>query len=135
MPASTTTDRPGSPAERKQRRRSRRRKRSARTAGPFLGIPLLLGTLMLSVDLIEYDLQPEGERLVDRPTREGMAEKASKRKAASSTSVPTTSIVSAPQKVAEGRPDLGVRLQAKNYRDLQRNFAPPTQPYALNRAR
>lgn len=90
---------------------------------------------MLSVDLIEYDLQPEGERLVDRPTREGMAEKASKHKAASSTSVPTTSIVSGPQKVAEGRLDLGVRLQAKNYRDLQRNFAPPTQPYALNRAR
>ena len=75
MPASTTTDRPGSPAERKQRRRSRRRKRSARTAGPFLGIPLLLGTLMLSVDLIEYDLQPEGERLVDRPTPEGGVEK------------------------------------------------------------
>ena len=88
MPASTTTDQPRSPEERKQRRRSRRRKRSARLAGPFLGIPLLLGTLMLSVDLIEYDLQPEGERLVDRPNPEGGDEKAHKRK--QSDKVPAT---------------------------------------------
>ena len=135
MPASTTTDRPGSPEERKQRRRSRRRKRSARLAGPFLGIPLLLGTLMLSVDLIEYDLQPEDERLVDRPTPEGGVEKAHKLKAASSPSVPMASIVSAPQKVAGEGLGLGVALRAKNDGDLQRNFAPPTQPYALDRAR
>lgn len=135
MPASTTTDRPGSPEERKQRRRSRRQKRRARLAGPFLGIPLLLGTLMLSVDLIEYDLQPEGERLVDRPTPEGGIEKAHKLKAASSPSVPMASIVSAPQKVAGEGLGLGVALRAKNDGDLQRNFAPPTQPYALDRAR
>ena len=135
MPASTTTDRPGSPEERKQRRRSLRQKRRARIAGPFLGIPLLLGTLMLSVDLIEYDLQPEGERLVDRPTPEGVVEKARKPKAASSPSVPTTSIVSTPQKVAEDGLGRDVTLQAKNDGDLQRDFAPPTQPYALDRAR
>jgi len=135
MPASTTTDQPGSPEERKQRRRSRRRKRSARLAGPFLGIPLLLGTLMLSVDLIEYDLQPESERFVNRPTPEADVEKAHKRKAVSSPSAPMASNVSAPQKVAGDGLGFSVTLRAKNDRDLQRNFAPPTRPYALNRAR
>jgi hypothetical protein len=38
--------------------------------GPFLGIPLLLGTLALSVDLIEYQpVTPSRERLSDVPIR------------------------------------------------------------------
>ena len=48
------------PDERRQRRRVRRWKRRARILGPFLGVPLLLLTLTLSVDLIEY--QPRAER-------------------------------------------------------------------------
>lgn len=60
---------PDTPDERLQRRRTRRWKRRARVIGPFLGIPLLLLTLTLSVDLIEYQKQPEPDRLSDRPIR------------------------------------------------------------------
>ena len=63
----TTIDRPESPAERRARRRVRRWKRRARMAGPFLGLPILVGALALSVDLIEYDPEPVQDRLSDRP--------------------------------------------------------------------
>jgi len=125
MPASTTTDRPQSPAERMQRRRSRRWKRRARMAGPFLGIPLLLGTLTLSIDLIEYDPQLEGERLMDRPISEEVVREP---KASSSPSVPTASIVSTPQQVARNGLGLDAMLQAKNDGDVQRDFAPRIDP-------
>ncbi len=62
-------DLPETPDERLQRRRARRWKRRARIVGPFLGIPLLLGALSLSVDLIEYRPQPTRERLTVRPSR------------------------------------------------------------------
>ena len=62
-------NRPDTPDERLQRRRVRRWKRRARILGPFLGVPLLLLTLSLSVDLIEYQPHEEPDRLVDRPIR------------------------------------------------------------------
>jgi hypothetical protein len=60
---------PDTPDERLQRRRVRRWKRRARILGPFLGVPLLLLTLSLSVDLIEYQPHEERDRLTDRPIR------------------------------------------------------------------
>jgi hypothetical protein len=43
-----------SQADRLARRRARRWQRRARIAGPFLVVPAMLGLLVLSVDLIEY---------------------------------------------------------------------------------
>ena len=67
-------DVPDTPDERHQLRRVRRWKRRARILGPFLAVPLLLGVLALSVDLIEYQPADPHERVRDRgvrlPTRE-----------------------------------------------------------------
>lgn len=60
-------DLPETPEEHFQRRRMRRWKRRGRIMGPFLGVPILLATLSLSVDLIEYTAQPAPDQLVDRP--------------------------------------------------------------------
>lgn len=57
------------PDERLRRRRVRRWKRRARILGPFLGLPLLLVTLSLSVDLVEYQPREEPDRLTDLPIR------------------------------------------------------------------
>lgn len=62
-------DTPDTPDERLQRRRTRRWKRRARIIGPFLGVPLLLLALLLSVDFIEYQPHEEPDRLSDRPIR------------------------------------------------------------------
>lgn len=62
-------DRPETPEERQRRRRIRRWKRRGRIVAPFLGVPILLAALALSVDLIEYRPQPKRERLSDRPIR------------------------------------------------------------------
>ena len=62
-------NKPDTPDERLQRRRVRRWKRRARILGPFLGVPLLLLTLSLSLDLIEYQAHEKPDRLVDRPIR------------------------------------------------------------------
>ena len=56
-----------SPEERQRLRRTRRWKRRVRIAAPFLCLPPLVGVLMLSVDLIEYQPQRPRERLNDRP--------------------------------------------------------------------
>jgi len=68
--------------------------------GPFLGIPLLLGTLTLSVDLIEYDPQPEQDRLSDRPIPEAVSVADSPStpptRLHTRTSVSSASVVSAP---------------------------------------
>jgi hypothetical protein len=47
----------------------RRWKRRARIVAPFLGVPILLAALALSVDFIEYRPQPKRERLSDQPIR------------------------------------------------------------------
>jgi hypothetical protein len=50
-----------SQADRLARRRARRWQRRARIAGPFLVVPVMLGLLVLSVDLIEYQpAEPTG---------------------------------------------------------------------------
>lgn len=55
------------PTENLQRRRARRWKRRARIVGPLVGVPLLLATLVLSVDAVEHRPQKAQDRLVDRP--------------------------------------------------------------------
>jgi len=56
-------------AHRLQRRLVRRWKRRLRIAAPFLSVPLLLGMLVLSVDLIEYRPEEPPQRRVDRPSQ------------------------------------------------------------------
>ncbi len=46
-------------------------------AGPFVGIVLLLATLALCVDLIEYDPQLEADRLTTRPIPQAIRDKGS----------------------------------------------------------
>ena len=53
--------------ERIKNRRARRWKRRGRIAAPFLALPLLLATLLLSVDFIEYKPMEPPKKLVDRP--------------------------------------------------------------------
>ena len=53
--------------ERVGRRRVRRWSRRARIAAPFLVVPAILGLLILSVDLIEYQPQ-KSPRTASRPT-------------------------------------------------------------------
>ena len=107
-------------------------------AGPFLGIPLLLGTLALSVDLIEYDPQPEVERLSDRPIPKAVTEKAAAKRTGQKTA-PTVSGASvvepgttsfAPAPAA----DLELQLGGEDGSERMREFAPPAAPYALRGA-
>jgi len=55
------------PEHRSQHRLVRRWRRRLRIAAPFLSLPLLLGMLVLSVDLIEYRPEEPPERLSERP--------------------------------------------------------------------
>ncbi|HPG24691.1 MAG: hypothetical protein H6748_11880 [Spirochaetaceae bacterium] len=63
-----------SPEARRARRRARRWKRRARIAGPLLALPLVLGALALSIDLVEYRPAEPPERLSDRPMPSQVAE-------------------------------------------------------------
>ncbi len=53
--------------DRLARRRARRWRRRARIAGPFLVVPAMLGLLVLSVDLIEYQPAEPSEPVKTRP--------------------------------------------------------------------
>ena len=118
---------PESPEERRQRRRARRWKRRARIAGPFLGLPLLVGTLVLSVDLITYSPVPEREKLTDRPLPESTAQPSSR------VVIPNSVMSSAPV-VTPPTPGTELDLELELGDDtaaLPRSFAPPAKPYAL----
>jgi hypothetical protein len=52
----------GSQDDRMALRRARRWHRRARIAAPFLAVPVMLGALLLSVDLIEYQPSADAER-------------------------------------------------------------------------
>ncbi|MEM9175178.1 MAG: hypothetical protein AAGC67_08075 [Myxococcota bacterium] len=119
-------DTPESPEQRLQRRRARRWKRRARIAGPFLGLPLLLGTLALSVDLITYSPAPPREKLTDRPLPQVAKPAAAVRVPMPSTVMSGAAPVVAPE-VPARRLDLDLGL------DLE-DDAPdvaPKPPYAL----
>ncbi len=111
------------PAEhRLARRRARRWKRRARIAGPFLGLPLLFGTLALSVDLITYTPTPEPAKPPYRATPPAQ-------KANSDAHLPTLSTVpsTAAPVVAPPAPTAAFGLDlAPDTHD-----AAPPPPYAL----
>lgn len=123
MAIAPMNDTPESPEQRLQRRRVRRWKRRARIAGPFLGLPLLVGTLALSVDLITYSPAPPREKLADRPLP------TAERKTAVRVPMPSSVMSDAAPVVAPEAPtpkldlDLGLESDADE--------TPPTPPYAL----
>ena len=82
-----------SPEQRMQRRRARRWKRRARVVGPLLGLPLLVATLALSVELITYSPVTPYKKLTDRPLPEATHERSSTRVPLPSTGISTTPVV------------------------------------------
>lgn len=82
-----------SPEQRMQRRRARRWKRRARIVSPLLGLPLLVATLALSVELITYSPVAPQEKLTDRTLPEATDERSSMRTPLPSTGISTTSVV------------------------------------------
>lgn len=104
-------------------------------AGPFLGLPLLLATLALSVDLVEVDRQPPPERLRDRPLPEHTEQHrdATRSPVPSAISATVPSILQSGSTFASpgGPNDLDLTLGIEEDAvDLPR-FAPPQPPYAL----
>ena len=135
MPSASLNDVPESPEQRMQRRRVRRWKRRMRMAGPFVGISLLLGTLSLSVDLIEYEPQPEAERLSDRPMPARVIEKSpAARRTPSARSVSGSSVVETGANEMAPSQEIELQLEGGTERDSAREFAPPPRPYALGNA-
>ena len=56
-----------SPEDRLALRRTRRWRRRARIVAPFMTVPVMLGLLVLSVDLIEYQPASHADRPAERP--------------------------------------------------------------------
>jgi hypothetical protein len=120
--------------ERFQRRRVRRWKRRARILGPFLGVPLLLLTLSVSVDLIEYQPQEEFDRLTDRPIRlKRQTITPPIRRASLSVATQTASPIPSPSETdtsqTADRDSIDLDMTSPSTRSLQ----PPTPPDALGR--
>lgn len=136
MSESLPQDVPESPEERMLRRRERRWKRRARIIGPFLGVPVLLATLALSVDLIEYQPQAARSRPSDQSPPNPPTEKRPGMDVSLAESVSTASVVTAaPRNIGVGNPGLDVILMpAETGTDRQplQNPAPPVPPYALH---
>ncbi len=134
MANTSMNDVPESPEQRMQRRRARRWKRRARIAGPLLGLPLLVATLALSVDLITYSPVTPQKKLTDRPLPEATRERSSTRIPLPATGISTTPVV----EPATGTPsidlDLDLSLEGETA-SLTRDFPPPARPYALRDSR
>ncbi|MAG33366.1 MAG: hypothetical protein CL908_21020 [Deltaproteobacteria bacterium] len=129
-------ERPESPDERQARRRTRRWKRRAHIVGPLLGIPLLLGTLLLSVDLIEYQPTKKPDRLIDRPIPAAVLEQNGNRTTNQLSRVSTSSVMSSTTLVTSATP--GLDEEAALARELARAAQPirhPTPPSVLKRDR
>jgi len=97
-------------------------------------VALLIGTLALSVDLIEYQPQEPRDRLSDRPLPETLGEREKSRAASMRKSVSTASVVTA-NPIATGVDGSGfdvTLMPADAETDTQRErvFVPPRQPYA-----
>jgi hypothetical protein len=118
------------------RRRERRWKRRARIIGPFLGVSVLLATLALSVDLIEYQPQAARSRPSDQPPPNQPPEQHPGMDISLAKSVSTASVVTAaPKNVGVENPGLDVILMpAETGTDTQpvQNPAAPVHPYALH---
>lgn len=129
MANASAIDTSRSPEERQKRRRIRRLKRNARMAGPFLGLPLLVGTLALSVDLITYTPTPKSADFADIPIPNGA------RLDPTSLAIPTdairrTSVVGPPS----GLDSLELRVE-RDVASIPRDFGAPTPPYSLGSRR
>lgn len=123
---------PDTPDERRQRRRVRRWKRRARILGPFLGVPLLLLTLSLSVDLIEYQPHEERDRLTDRPirmTRKAVARPIPRPAASNPTSIDSPIPISGDESGEATNDSLNLELNVPSSGSMRT----PTAPYALKR--
>ncbi len=128
---------PNTPEQRQHRRRIRRIKRRLRIFGPFLAVPILLATLALSVDLVEYQPTEEPDRLSDRPIRIEKAKDARRAPQPSYIStIPVTSATPAPGDLAIakdapiGREFVGLDLELPDTDSLQ---PPPTPPESVGR--
>lgn len=150
QPPSPDANRPESPEERLQRRRLRRWKRRFRMAGPFVGVALVMGTLSLSVDLIEYAPQKdqEKERLSDRPMPAAVLERQRARSEPTGPSVSGPSLIETAPMVGDALPvpttdaallDLGLAPGAGSPNVAPRvrrsEPLPPLPPYALRGSR
>jgi len=82
-----------SPEQRMQRRRARRWKRRAPIVGPLLGLPLLVASLALSVELITYSPVTPQKKLTGRPLPEATDERSSTRIPLPSTGISTTPVI------------------------------------------
>jgi hypothetical protein len=129
-----------SPDERMSKRRARRWKRRARIVGPFLGVSMVLVTLALSVDLIEYQPQEQPDRLSDRPMPAAVIDGGQQAKIAHTSSVSTTSVIThnrhnrvvATATGGEAGVDLRlVPLEAGAEQRREREFAPAAAPYSV----
>lgn len=101
---------------RSHRRLVRRWKRRLRIAAPFLSVPLLLGMLVLSVDLIEYRPEASPRRLHERPVPpapEPEAADRSDRRSVSTASVaqPRTIPLERPARISPTALDLDLDLR------------------------
>lgn len=132
MPETNRADRHESPEERLQRRRVRRWKRRGRIVAPFLGVSVLLATLAVSVDLVEYQPQPPSNRLSDRPLPAAMSQSSPARAIPLGSAVSNTSVVTT--EPLRDAASLDVHLmpgEAKAPAESDRAFAPPQRPYAM----
>jgi len=123
---------PDTPDERLQRRRVRRWKRRGRILGPFLGVPLLLLTLSLSVDLIEYQPHEEHDRLTDRPirmTRKPVARPIPRPAASTPTSINLPIPIEGDESGEAMSDSLDLELNSPSSGSMR----PPTPPDALKR--
>jgi hypothetical protein len=123
---------PDTADERLQRRRVRRWKRRARILGPFLGVPLLLLTLSLSVDLIEYQPHEERDRLTDRPirlTRKAIARPVPRPAASNPTLIDLPIPIGGDESGDAMSDSIDLELNVPSSGSMQ----PPTPPHALKR--
>jgi hypothetical protein len=125
-------ERADTPDERLQRRRIRRWKRRARILGPFLGIPLLLFTLSVSVDLVEYQPQEESDRSTDRPIRI-KRQTVTRPLGQPSLSTATQTVLPIPSELDETGEAISVSIDLDLTPPSAGSPKPPTPPYALKR--
>jgi hypothetical protein len=125
-------ERADTPDERLQRRRIRRWKRRARILGPFLGIPLLLFTLSVSVDLVEYQPQEEPDRSADRPIRI-KRQTVTRPLGQPSLSTATQTVLPIPSELDETGEAISVSIDLDLTPPSTGSPKPPTPPYALKR--
>lgn len=128
-------DKHESPDERHARRRARRWKRRIRIAAPFLGIPLLLLALSLSVDLIEYQPAEEPDRLTDRPIPSEVLERNKEGALEPMARVSSTSVTTASPFVTSPTPGLDEEALGLEMTHPAQPLSPPKPPSALRGGR